>query len=176
VIDVDLFLPDKYYKSIFTVNYLKLKKKGVKCLLFDLDNTLVPVNVKVPTEKIKDLFNDLKDLDFKVIIVSNNSKKRVAPFKKALEVDSSCRAFKPLKSKFSRIMKIYKFEQSEIAIIGDQLLTDILGGNRSGITTILVNPVSVKDEAVTKISRKIEKRIEKQFAKKDLFKRGRYYE
>lgn len=173
---MDIFLPDKYYKNIYEVNYTQLKEDGIKCLLFDLDNTLVPPNVKKPNKKIRDLFDNLKELDFKVIIMSNSNKKRLTPFKEELMVDCSASSMKPSKTKFLKVLKEYKFELSETAIIGDQLLTDVFGGNRVGITTILVNPVSKNDITVTKINRKMEKLIEKKLHKRNLFERGKYYE
>jgi hypothetical protein len=77
----DRFVPDKYFKSIYDIDYKALKKSGVKCLVFNVSNTLVPENVKTPTNKVKDLFEDLRDMGFRCIIISNESKKRVTPFK-----------------------------------------------------------------------------------------------
>lgn len=173
---MDRFLPDKYYKSIYDVNYRKLKADGIKCVLFDLDNTIVPPNVKKPDKKIRDLFDNIKELDMKIIIMSNSNKKRLTPFKNELVVDCSASSFKPSKTKFLKILKEYKFDLSETAIIGDQLLTDIFGGNRIGITTVLVNPISKNDITVTKFNRKLEKIIEKKLNKRGLFERGKYYD
>ena len=76
------FYPDVYQKSIYTINYEKLKENGIKCLLFDLDNTCVPYVDKLPSKKLKNLFEDLQDLGFKIIIFSNSNKNRLEPFKK----------------------------------------------------------------------------------------------
>ena len=70
---MDIFIPDVYQKSIYTINYKKLKKNGIKCLLFDLDNTIAPYKVNEPDVKVKELFARLEE-DFKVIIVSNSPK------------------------------------------------------------------------------------------------------
>ena len=173
---MDIFLPDKYYKNIYQINYVKLKNEGIKCLLFDLDNTIVPPNIKKPDKKLRDLFDNLKELDFKIIIMSNSNKKRLTPFKDELVVDCSASSLKPSKNKFLKILKEYKFDLPDVAIIGDQLLTDVFGGNRIGITTILVNPISKNDITVTKFNRKLEKLIEKKLNKRNLFERGKYYE
>ncbi len=173
---MEKFLPDKYYKNIYEINYQKLRDEGITCLLFDLDNTLVPPHMTKPDKKIKDLFDNLKELDFRVIIMSNSGKKRLTPFKDELITDCSAKSLKPLKKKFLKILKEYNLDVSETAIIGDQLLTDVLGGNRVGITTILVNPISKKDIIFTKLNRKIERFIERKFLKKGFFKRGNYYD
>ena len=101
---LEKFVPDIYQKSIYDINYDTLKTRGIKCLLFDLDNTLVPVTVKKPTKKVSDLFEDLKRKGFKLIIVSNSPKKRVAPFKDYLCTDSAYFSFKPLKRKYNKIV------------------------------------------------------------------------
>lgn len=170
------YVPDIYKKSINTIDYNKLKSRGIKCILFDLDNTLVPYTEKVPSKKNKELFKKLKELGFRVIIFSNSSKRRLRPFKEELEVDVYHRCFKPSPKKFELVLKEYKYNESQVAIIGDQLLTDILGGNRVGITTILVNPISKKDEFITRFNRIKERKIIKKLSKQDLFYKGRYYD
>ena len=172
----DRFVPDKYFKSIYDINYKALKKSGIKCLVFGLGNTLVPESVKSPTRKVKDLFEDLKDMGFRVVILSNRSKKEVTPFKELLCVDSAYLSFKPLKRKYKKIMKVYDLKDNQIACIGDELFYDILGANRMKFTSILVNPISTDDFAVTKITRKLENLVMKHLTMKDLFKKGRYYE
>ena len=170
------FVPDIYQKSIYDINYKKLKKNGIRCLIFDLDNTMVPITVKTPTKKLKDLIEDLKDLKFKIIIVSNSPKKRVLPFKDILCVDSACFSLKPTKGKYKRILRIYSYKDSEIACIGDQLLTDIWGANRMNFVSILVNPIGTTDFALTKITRFIEGSIYEKLKANDLLTKGKYYE
>lgn len=171
-----IFVPDIYQKSIFDIDYKKLKNNGIKCIIFDLDNTLAPVNVKSPNKKVKDLMEDLKGLKLKLIIMTNSTKKRVEPFKDILCIDSSYLSFKPFKKKYNRILKIYGFKDTEIASVGDQLLTDIWGANRMGFTSILINPIGILDFAPTKINRFVENTIYNYLEKKDLLKKGEYYE
>ena len=174
---MDNFIPDMYQKSIYYIDYDKLLDNGIKCILFDLDNTCVPYRDKLPNKKLIELFESLKDKGFKVIIFSNAPKKRIAPFKKELNVDCLARAGKPNKRNFLKILKMFKFNLSEVVIIGDQLYKDILGGNRVGISTILVNPMSDDDMILTKlIFRKLEKIKYRKMEKQGLLVRGKYYE
>ncbi|MBQ8193133.1 MAG: YqeG family HAD IIIA-type phosphatase [Bacilli bacterium] len=173
---MNYFFPDVYQKSIYTINYQKLKDNGIKCLLFDLDNTCVPYVDRRPTKKLKDHFNKLQDMDFKVIIFSNSPKERLKPFKKELNIDCCSKAGKPRKAKFLKVLKTYNYDLSEVAIIGDQLVTDIYGGNKVGIMTILVNPMSDIDMPFTKIHRFIEKKKINKMTKQGLFKVGCYYD
>lgn len=173
---LEKFVPDIYAKSIFLINYKKLRKKGIKCILFDLDNTIAPVSIQKPSKKTIDLFEELKDLGFKLIIMSNSPKTRVEPFKTALNVDAAALCFKPKKDKYLKIMKIYNLKPEAICSIGDQLVTDIYGANNLDITSILVNQISPKDYFTSFFNRLIEKLIIKRLEKKDLFKKGRYYD
>lgn len=173
---MEVYIPDIYVKSVYKIDYDKLKESGIKCLLFDLDNTIAPLSLKKPNKKIKDLFNKLKEMGFKIIIFSNSGKSRLKPFKDDLEVDCAFSAKKPMRKKFDIIMKEYRYSVSEVVIIGDNIVTDILGGNKVGITTILVNPISNKDRVITKIVRLYEKHIINKLGKKELFIKGKYYE
>lgn len=173
---MNYFFPDVYQKSIYTINYEKLKENGIKCLLFDLDNTCVPYIDRKPTKRLKNLFDKLDDMGLKVIIFSNSPKERLMPFKKELNVDCCSKARKPRKGKFLKVLKTYNYDLSEVAIIGDQLMTDIYGGNKVGIMTILVNPMSDIDMPFTKIHRFIEKKKINKMTKQGIFKVGRYYD
>lgn len=173
---MEKYIPDMYQKSIYTIDYEKLKSNGIKCILLDLDNTLVPASIDYPTKKNIELINQLKEMGFKVILFSNSPKKRLKPFKDELQIDASASSMKPLKRKFLKVLNEYKYAQNEVAIIGDQLLTDVLGGNKVGITTILVNPVSSKDLIFTSLNRYLENRIIKKLSSNNLFTRGKYYE
>ncbi len=173
---MDIFRPDIYKPSIYDINYEELKRRGIKCLLFDLDNTIATFDEEVPDKKLKDFFLYLEELGFKNIIMSNSPRKRVAPFKENCNIDSACKSMKPFKTKYIKIMKMYSFLDTQVACIGDQLLTDIFGANRLGLTSILVNPISSKEKAVTKINRKVENVIYKHFLKRGIFKKGEYYD
>ena len=164
-----------YQKNIFKINYEKLKKNGIKCLLVDLDNTISPAKEILLCEKTKRLFNKIKK-DFKIVLFSNNFPKRISKFGKYYDVDIACVSLKPFSYKYKYILKKYKLKKSEVAAIGDQLLTDIQGGNKMGITTILVNPMSNIDETETWFNRQIEKQIFSYFKKNDILIKGRYYD
>lgn len=169
------FIPRMYQESIYKIDYQFLKKKGIKLLLFDLDNTCVGYHEKNPTVELKKLFKKLKKLGFTVIIFSNAPKKRLIPFQ---ELGVSCHhsSMKPFTYHFKKVMKEYHFEKEEVCIIGDQLFTDICGGNKSGIVTCLVDPVTKEDFIFTKIFRAMEGFVFFHFANRDILKKGQYYE
>lgn len=168
-------VPNMYQKNIYTINYEYLKKEKVKCLLFDLDNTCVGYHEKNPTKELKKLFDNLTNLGFKVIIFSNALPKRLAPFS-MLNVVLHPASKKPFKKNFEKILKKYHYQKKEVCIIGDQLFTDILGGNLVGIKTCLVDPITEEDFILTKIFRATEHFVFKRLAKKNILTKGAYYE
>ena len=172
---MNLFIPNIYQESIYTINYKKLKEKNIKCLLFDLDNTCVGYHEKMPTKELNNLFKKLTKDNFKVIIFSNARKKRLKAFE-SLNVDYNYLSKKPLSRNFKKILKKYNYQKEEVIIIGDQLFTDILGGNIVGINTCLVNPITKEDFLITKFFRSLEELIFKDLEKKDILIKGEYYE
>lgn len=170
------FIPDIYARNIFNINYEKLKERNIKCLLIDLDNTMVLSTVDSPTKELENLFIELEDMGFKLIIISNCSKKRLNIFKEKLNVDTAYLSFKPLKRKYKKIMKIYSFKQSEVAAIGDQILTDVFGANRMGLTSIFVEKLGDDSFIGTKINRFLEKRILNRLNKRGIYEKGKFYD
>ena len=161
------FVADEYVKTVFEVDLLKLKQQGKKVILTDLDNTLVGTDVKVPTPEIIEFLNQAKELGFEVIIVSNNNKERVSLFAKDLEIMAHHKSLKPLTIKLRRVLKHH--QKSEVVMMGDQLMTDVLVSKRLGLYTILVEPVVLSaDESSTKFNRKLERFVVNQLRKQNL--------
>lgn len=173
---MEYYVPDIYRKSIYDINYKKLKNNGIKCILFDLDNTIIKYKQKEPTKESLELINKLKDLGFKVIIYSNALDKKVKHFSECFDIEAYSFCRKPKTKKLKDLLQELKYNESEVVIIGDQILTDVLLGNTIGITTILTTPISKKELIFTKINRHKENRLIKKLSKLDLFYRGKYYE
>lgn len=153
------FFPSAFYNSIFDVEYDKLLEEGYKGLMYDIDNTLVPFDVEHPTEEIIELFERLKKDGFKLCLVSNNSKARVTRFNERLKVFAVSKALKPLRRSLLKAMNYMGTNANNSVFIGDQMFTDVWGGNRVGVKTILVKPIAVKEQFITKIKRSTEKQI-----------------
>lgn len=171
---MEKYVPDIYKKSIFEIDYEELKENGIKYLLFDLDNTIAPFSCKKVSAEVQDLFYKIKQTGLKPIIFSNSPKIRVKFFGEQLNIDIFSCARKPSIKGFNKVFKKYKMDQAEVAIIGDQLMTDIVGGNKAGIVTILVDPIG-KDPFWTKINRFREKRVLNKLSKSNLLRKGKYY-
>lgn len=169
------YLPDLYQKSIYTIDYDNLYSRGIKCLLFNIDNTIVTYKADIPSNKLKELFNSLKD-DYKIVLFSNVSRKRVKTFKDILGCESYNYKFKPKSRDFNNIMRQYHLEEPDIAFFSDDMVRDIYAGNKAGITTILVNPISKNDGFVEHMNRKKEDAVMQRLRDMDLFIKGKYYD
>ena len=169
-----LFKPNIYQKTIHDINYNELKASGIKCLIYDLDNTLGLISHKNCPDETKALLNKLKK-DFTILISSNNTKKRLKPYLEELGIDGVAWSMKPSIKSLIYIKTKYKLKKKEMCIIGDQIVTDVLAGNRYHIKTILVDPLGEKDLRITGLNRKVEARIVKHYEKRGIFERGKYY-
>ena len=170
-----IFQPNVYKKNIFEIDYNKLKQEGIRCLIFDLDNTLGLISHKRCPQKTKITLRKLRK-DFIIVICSNNNRKRLKPYLDELNIDGIARSMKPSILGLFIIKRKYRLKKEEMCIIGDQMLTDVLAGNRFHIKTILVDPLGDTDLKITNFNRKIENLVMQRYAKKGLFKRGNYYE
>ncbi|MBT2636462.1 MULTISPECIES: YqeG family HAD IIIA-type phosphatase [unclassified Bacillus (in: firmicutes)] len=159
------FLPDQHVKSIFEIQPESLKEKGVKGIITDLDNTLVEWDRPSATPKLIEWFDNMRKHEILVTIVSNNNEKRVKAFSDPLKIPFIFQAKKPMGRAFNKALKEMGIKKEETVVIGDQLLTDVLGGNKSGFHTILVVPVAQTDGFVTRFNRKVERRILNWFRK-----------
>lgn len=169
-----IFKPDIYKKNIFDIDYDKLKEEKIRCLVFDLDNTLGLIDHEKCPLKSKKLINKLKK-DFLVVICSNNTAKRLKPYIEELGIYGASFSLKPSIKGLLNIKLKYKLKKKEMVMIGDQIVTDIFSGNRFGIKTILVDPMGEKDLKITSLNRKIEKIIVNNYKNRSLFERGKYY-
>lgn len=173
---IKIFLPKMYVRNYQCLNLEKLKNHGIKVLICDIDNTLSPHDEAKPTSAAIAFVNKAKELGFNVAIVSNNTKDRVSKFCEDLDVYYVYSAKKPLPFAFMKIKKHFNVQSCEMAMFGDQLLTDMAGANISGLFTILTSPLVIRDIAITKFNRKFENKIFEILASKKLLVKGEYYE
>lgn len=155
------FIPYDCSQDVFSINYNKLYEDGKRIILLDIDNTLIPYDLELPTQEIKDLIAKLKNLGFKIVLISNNNFKRVSVFAEALALPYVYNALKPFGHGYRKVLNMVKpHRKNEIIAVGDQLMTDVLGGNRFGIDVILVKPLKKKSEKwYTKLNRFNERQV-----------------
>ncbi|HHW31765.1 MAG TPA: YqeG family HAD IIIA-type phosphatase [Clostridiaceae bacterium] len=160
---VEIFFPDAYLDKVQDIDLDMLKKKNIKGLILDIDNTLVPSHVSEADDKAFQWIERLKENGFEICIVSNATKKRVEKFNEKLKVYAIHRAVKPFLGAYKRAMVLMGTKPEETAVVGDQIFTDIYGGNRLGMLTILVKPLHKKEFFFVKLKRWPEKYILKKY-------------
>ena len=162
----EMFFPDRYVASTYVIDFEKLYEDGVRGLIFDIDNTLVPHGAPADNRAIK-LFARLKAIGFRCCLISNNQEPRVAMFNEPIQVDYVYDAHKPSTKNYKKAMEIMGTDTTNTIFIGDQLFTDVWGAKRAGIRNILVKPIHPKEEIQIVFKRYLE-RIVLHFYKKSL--------
>lgn len=152
-------IPDERVDRVDMINFHRLKEKNISRLIVDLDNTLTSWNNKDVPLHVMDWIGQGKDLGFTFCILSNNGTKRVTEYAEKLEILAVSNAGKPRKIAFKKALKILDCDANSCALIGDQIFMDIMGGNRSGIHTILVTPISKREFFGTRFLRILEKQV-----------------
>ena len=164
-----LFYPHEYVESVFSIDYNKLYIKGYKGIIFDIDNTLVH-HGDDSTKEIDDLFQSLHKIGFKTLLLSNNNEKRVKRFLQNIESLYICDADKPNTTNYIKAVEMMNIKKEDAIYIGDQIFTDILGANKSGIPNILVKFIRLENETKIGKRRKLENVILK------FYKRNKKYQ
>ena len=151
--------PDAYFKKVEDINVEFLNKNRIKALLLDVDNTLVD-HTKKMTENVIKWAKELKGQGVKLYILSNtNDKQKIENIVKQIDIPYQHFAMKPLKRGFKKAQKALGEKSENIAIVGDQIFTDVVGGKRCHMYTILVDPIKEKDFWYTAWKRPIENKI-----------------
>lgn len=163
-----LFCPTWYYHSIYDIDLSELKKAGISSLIIDLDNTLIERNKLETPESLHKWLLGVKKYGFSCCIVSNNWSSRVGKIADQLGLPMVAPAVKPRRKAFKLGLELLGASVKETAVVGDQLFTDILGGNLMNLKTVLVVPLSSRDLPHTRMLRHIEKMILVRLEKKNL--------
>ena len=156
---MEIFLPKLSVESVYSIDLDLLKENNIKGLILDVDNTLVAQYVAKADDKLIGWINNLKENNIKMCIVSNGSPKRVKIFNEDLNLYVISKARKPSKKGFLKALEIMNLQPYEVAVVGDQLFTDMLGGNRLNMFTILVKMIDPREEFFVHLKRYLEKAV-----------------
>lgn len=151
--------PDFYVDSIYDIPFEHLKRAGIEGLIIDLDNTITFWNSESIPNKVLEWFEEIRNLEFCACLLSNNKEDRVGKIANLLNVPYVANAGKPRVKSFKNAMNIIGTNIDNTAVIGDQVFTDVLGGKRLNLFTVLVVPMGKREFLGTKIVRIIERFI-----------------
>lgn len=155
----NFLLPNEFVHNVFEITPEKLNALGIRGIITDLDNTLVEWDRADATEAIMAWIEELRQAGIRVVIASNNHEERVKRFAEPLGIPYIHRAKKPLGAAYYAGLVQLRLKRDEVAMVGDQLLTDVFGAKRQKLYTFLVRPVAESDGFVTLFNRFIERRV-----------------
>ena len=152
----ECFFPDAYMDSTYVIDFEKLYKEGIRGVIFDIDNTLVPHGAPADERAIR-LFARLRSIGLDYCLISNNQLPRVKPFADAVQAKFVEDAHKPSRKNYLKAMKLMHVDLDSCIFVGDQIFTDVYGAKRCGMRTILVKPLHPKEEIQIGLKRYLEK-------------------
>lgn len=158
-----ILYPKANFNNVREIDINFLQKNNIKALILDVDNTLIDYDKNLEPETIK-WAEELKKQGIKLYILSNSNKKeKVETVAKKLNIEYDYFAKKPLKMGFKKVQEKLQEKPENIGVVGDQIFTDVVGGNRCKMFTILVEPIAEKDIWITMIKRPIENAIKNKY-------------
>lgn len=173
--EIKKVLPNMYAESFYTIDINFLLKQKINKLILDIDGTLLPVDdITVPDKLIKRI-ESIKNKKIDICLVSNNNEERVKPVAEILKIKYLANAHKPLKEAYDNAIKLLDATKNNVAMVGDQMMSDIKGANEYGIYTILVKPVSKHNNIKTGTSRFLQNIMERHLKKQKIFDSNKYY-
>lgn len=152
-----MFRPTYVFGRVGEITHRFLEKAHIKGLILDLDNTLTTHNNPVPPQSSLDWLSEMKEAQIRLMIVSNNSSKRVMPFAQRLGLEFVSRGAKPLTFGYTKAIERMGLNKKNVAAVGDQIFTDVLGSNLKGIRSIFVFPIEPETSLPFRIKRACEK-------------------
>lgn len=161
------FIPDRIFESYRDLSPEFLRKEGIRALILDIDNTLIPYEEDVPTDELYAWFTALRENGISVSFVSNNRKKRLAVFNEKLSLPAYSTSCKPLPHNLFRAMKKMGAKRKETAMVGDQLLTDMLAARFARVRSYIVPPIRDKKKFTVRLKRKLEAPLVRRYYKRE---------
>jgi len=156
-LNVEKFKPTYMISSVEKIPFVLLERDNIKGLIFDVDNTIAAMGKGI-TEGSYKWIKEAKELGYKICILSNSINiKKVRKIMTDLDVLGLCFAKKPNTNGFEMALNLLDLKKDEVVMVGDQIFTDVLGANKFGIKSILVNPISKKEGIFTLVKRPFEK-------------------
>lgn len=162
-----ILIPDKIFDSINDISAQLLEKEGIKGLVLDIDYTLAPKSEPLPDDVVIEFIKNLKSAGIELYIISNNHKNRVSKFASAIDLKFICNGMKPFPRSFRKAAREMGLKAQEVAAVGDQIYTDIIGAHSAGMRAWLVTPNGVNKSLFNKLRRCFELPFVKSFYKRE---------
>lgn len=158
------FYPKEYLDSTYIIDFEGFYEKGFRGIIFDIDNTLVPHGLPAD-ERAVALFQRLKKIGYKVIMLSNNKEPRVKMFCDAVDAPYIFKAGKPNPKNYRQACHVMGTDEKNTLFVGDQIFTDVWGANKANLYSVLVKPIHPKEEIQIVLKRYLEKIVIRSYLK-----------
>lgn len=165
---MNILRPDLYVETLRDIPLDQLYGRGIRGFVLDLDNTITQWNNKEVTPEVIAWFKQAAEAGYKLCIASNNNENRVAQVGKVLGVPCLSKAGKPRRRAFRQALALLNLQEDQLAVVGDQIFTDVMGGNRAGLYTVLVVPLSKTEFVGTRIMRRFERLVLPYLSKEEI--------
>ncbi len=163
-----LFLPTLAVARVIDITPDLLRAVGVHGLILDVDNTLAEHGSPQPYHGTMEWLHRMSEAGIALVILSNNTQERVAPLARQYGIPFLSMCMKPLPFAYWRGAQLLGLSRKNMAVVGDQVFTDVLGANLSGMRSVLLEPIREEKSLSFRIRRRMEKRIRKRIRKKGL--------
>ena len=154
--------PTEKFETVLDISPAVLEKYGIRGIVTDLDDTLSEHGSPDPSGETVKWLEKMKEIKMPVCIVSNNTRRRTAPFADKIGVGYFCNAMKPSTRCVELALAVMGVERNEAVFVGDQLFTDVKTAHKAGIKSFLVRPVGNKTTLFIKLKRLVEARMTKE--------------
>ena len=161
-----MFVPNYMFDTVYDIPLELFEKNGIKCLFLDIDNTLVPYEIALPTKENLEWFEKLKAMGIKLFFVSNNHADRVDKYAEGLGIPYEYDAGKPFVKKYKKLVKEHGINIKECACVGDQIFTDVWAADILGVKSFLVLPINDVKTLFNKFKRLMEKPFVRAYKRK----------
>ncbi len=151
-----MLMPDFLLPDVYALTDAFLEAQDIRGIIFDIDNTLVGFREPRPTPEVLALLQRLREKGIQIAIASNNKEERVKRFSEGLGLSAYHRSAKPLGFVLGKIRREFGLPAKKIALVGDQIYTDMLGGNLAGMITVMVEPIDTKETRLFRFKRRME--------------------
>lgn len=165
-----IYIPYAHASSIFDIDVSFFRKENIKTILCDLDNTLDSYRTKKPSKRVFELREKLTQAGIQMIIVSNNTGKRVTEYASELDIPFIPSIGKPFAKKLLAKMKDMGIDLNSTMLVGDQTVTDIACGNRAGVKTVLTDKIVKEDQPTTHFNRLFDRPLRRSLKRKNLLR------
>ena len=167
------FIPDHMTRDVFEISPDLFVREGIRALILDIDNTLVPYTSPHPTEEILTWLAALTTKGIKYAFISNNDWGRVELFNRDIGAFAVAKSGKPSRKGLFAALKNFGLPPSEVACIGDQVFTDVWAARRAGLRVFLVDPIEPREDLFFKLKRLGEKPFRRMYTRRELKNNGK---